>query len=125
MPNCIVCRLYSLSFPAEFLEFKNYGVLAPPPQISCLSMNVLTSFCFKVDSYFSQTRNEPTRTISLKTPRPVVTFPACLPLDANCRLHNVQAVSMVVARFLSRFAIRFRCCVSNCVNSFAASLLCE
>jgi len=105
-------------------ELRCFGAPPPPPN-SCLFMNVLTSFCFRVDTYFSQTRNEPTKTISLKTPRPVVTFPARLPLGANCRLHNVQAVSMVVARFLSRFGIKFRCCVSKCVNFFAASLLGE
>jgi len=51
--NCIVCRLYLLSFPADFLEFENYGVLDPHPPVSCLLMNVLTAFCFRVDSYFS------------------------------------------------------------------------
>ena len=119
-------KLYSLQtlltvFPRGLpgiRELRWFGAPTPPFPISCLFMNVLTSFCFMVDPYFWQTRNEPTRTISLKIPRPVVTFPACLPLDANCRLCNVRAVSVVaVARFLSRFTIKFvllqRCCWLN------------
>jgi hypothetical protein len=63
----LYCLATSLTvFSRALLLSESHGVLAPPFSLFLVYMYIMLTFlCFKVHSYFSQTRKEPTRTVSL------------------------------------------------------------